>query len=121
MARTPLTIQTPKGPYPGSVAAEALDITWEAGDATNNNEIAATGKELLLVRNDDVGAQTFTLVSAADPFKRSADITAYSLGAGEYAAFWLGALTGWIQSDRKFHLNPGNANLKFAVLKMPEV
>ena len=121
MLRTPLTSQTPKGPYPGTVGAGDLAITWAAGDAVNFNDIAATGRELLLVRNDNIAAQTFSIISSADPFKRTGDITDYSVPASGYAAFLLGALIGWIQTDRKFHINPSSVDLNFAILRIPAV
>jgi hypothetical protein len=119
MPRTVLTPQVVKGPYPGTVAADALDITWAAGDDVNGNEFAFTGRELILVRNDDAAAQTVTFLSSATPqFNRTADITAYSLAAGEYAAFWAGALPGWVQSGSKFNIDLSDPDLKFAILRL---
>jgi hypothetical protein len=118
MPRTALTPQVVKGPYPGTVAANDLDITWAAGDDVNGNEFAFTGRELILVRNDDAAAQTVTLLSSATPgYGRTADITTYSLAAGEYAAFWAGATQGWVQPGSKFNIDLSDPDLKFAVLR----
>lgn len=120
MARTAITVQTLKGPFPGTVAANGLDFTWTAGDAVNNNEFTGTGREILLVRNDDgASARAFTLVSVADPYNRAVDITSYSVGIGEYAAIALLSTRGWRQTDGKIYFNPASANLKFAVLRLP--
>jgi hypothetical protein len=119
MPETALTVQTAKGPYPGTVAANDLDITWTAGDAVNGNSFISTGRELLLVRNDDAGAQTLTLKSVADTFARTADISAYSVGIGEYAAFWVGDRQGWTTGGGLVLINPvASANLFFAVLRL---
>lgn len=120
MARTALTVITPKGPHPGTVAAEDLDISFTAGDAVNGNSFPHTGKELLLVRNvHGTTAQTFTIDSVDDPYKRQSDIEAYSLGFGEYAAFWMGAVTGWRQTDGNVYLDVSTADIQFAVVRIP--
>lgn len=119
MPRTEITKQTPLGPYPGTIAAEALDITWTAGDVANGNDFTCTGRELILVRNDDAGAQTFTVDSVPGAESREGDLTAYSVGIDEYAAFWVGNIIGWKQSDGKVHIAPASANLFFAIIKIP--
>ena len=119
MPRTALTPQTLKGPYPGTVSANDLDITWAAGDDANENEFTCTGKDLILVRNDDAGAQTFSLLSVEDKKKRKGDVTNYSVGAGEYAGFWVGSLVGWDQGAGKFHIDVSSNNLMFAILRLP--
>jgi hypothetical protein len=120
MPRTNIPVQTPLGPFPAlPVAANALDITVQAADVANLNEFVFTGKELILVKNDDAGAQTITLTSVADEQKRTGDITTYSVGIGEYAAFLATSLKGWQQSDGKFYLAASSANIKIAVLRLP--
>ena len=119
MPRAVLPIITPKGPYPGTVAADDLDFTWTAGDPGNGHTIAATGRELLKVRNDDVGAQTFTIKGVEDPFKRTQDIGPYSVGAGKYAEFWLGSLIGYVQADKTIWIDVADANVFFAVSRIP--
>lgn len=117
---TALTPQAPLGPYPSlPVAANGLDFTWEAGDVTGNTFTGA-GHDLLLVRNDDVGAQTFTIASQPDSLNREGDVSDYSVGAGEYAAFWFGNVNGWRASDGSITVTPSSANLKFAVLRIPD-
>lgn len=118
MPRTALTSQTPKGPYPGTVAANDLDITFAAMDAVNGNSVTLNGPLLLLFRNDNAGAQTVTINSTTDPYNRSGDVSAYSIGAGEYAAFIVKPL-GWIQSDGALYLDTSSADVKIAVLKLP--
>lgn len=119
MPRIDLTPQVAEGPYPGTVAADDLDITFTAGDAVNGNAFAFTGRELILVRNTGAGAATFTFDSVPDSFGREGDIAAYSLGAGEFAAFAATKLPGWRQSDGKFHLDVSSADIAFAILRLP--
>lgn len=119
MPRTALTVQTLVGPYPASVAAEDLDITFAAADVANMNEFAFTGREIILVENTDAGAQTITFTSIADSFGREEDIAAYSLAAGEFAGFWAGALGGWAQAGNLFFLEASAATVKFAILRIP--
>lgn len=120
MPRTAITVQTPKGPYPGTVNANDLDLAWQAADVANGNYFVGTGRELLLVRNGDAGAQTFTITSAPDPYKRTGNITAYSLGASEMAHFWLGGnLVGWYQAGNQVYLDASDADVAYAVIRIP--
>ena len=120
MARTALTIQSPPGKYPATpIAANGADFTWEAGDAGDNNSFKSTGREIVLVRNDNAGAQTVTIHSMIDERNREGDITAYSIGAGEYAVFGPFPVAGWRQPDGTVHIDPSHADLKFAVLQLP--
>jgi len=119
MPRTTLTPQNPPGAYPGTIAANAADMTFAAADVANKNQFAATGKELLVVRNDNVGAQTVTINSVVDTFKRTGDITAYSLGASEYAFFGPFPVGGWRQTDGNLYLEGSHADIKFAVIRLP--
>ena len=121
MARTALTVVAPKGPY-DSIAANGLDFAFTAADEANGNAFACTGRELLLVRNSHAtDAATLTISSAPDPYGRTKDITAYSLAAGEFAAFWIGKSIGWRQTDGKAWLDAaGTGTIEFAVLRIPD-
>ena len=120
MARTALTVAVPKGPY-DAVTANGLDFAFTAADEVNGNAFACTGRELVLVRNTHAtDATTVTISSAPDPYGRTKDITAYSLAAGEFAAFWIGKTAGWRQSDGKVNLDvAGTGTIGFAVIRIP--
>lgn len=119
MPRTALTVQTLKGPYPGTVSVNDLDITFAAADVANGNDFPYTGREVILMRNDDAGAQTVTFTSSAEPAtKRLGHITDYSIGIGEYAAFWAGAIQGWVQAGQKFFIDASDANIMIAILRV---
>jgi len=118
MARTALPLIVPKGPYPGTINAGDLAFVFTAADIANLNQFAGPGKFLVIAQNTDVGAQTITLTSFKDALNRSGDVTAYSLAASTFAMFLIETL-GWLQSDGNFYLQASNANVKFAIVKLP--
>lgn len=118
MAETTLTVQQLIGRYPTlPVSANAADITFAACDDVNGNDFVSQGNEILLFRNDDAGAQTVTISSVADGKNRTGDITTYSIGAGEYAAFGVFPPDGWRPSDGKVVFAASDANVKVAILR----
>lgn len=121
MARTALTVQTTIAKHPASVAANAADFTFAAGDAGNGNYFVHTGRQLILARNTGAGARTITLQSAPDVLNREQDITAYSIGAGEFAIFPQPlALDGWRQSNGQFYIDVEHAEVTLAVITLPD-
>lgn len=121
MARTALTVVTPKGPH-SVVSAGQLDFLLVAADAGNGNAFPCTGRDLIIMHNDHAtDPATVTITSAPDPYGRTKDIATYSLAAGDYAAFWIGSTVGWKQSDGKAWLDvAGTGTIKFAVLRIPD-
>lgn len=121
MARAVITVQTPKGPYPTlQPAVNSLDIVFTAADAVNFNECvwpSSSDKLLILARNSGAGARTLTISSSADTLNRTGDITAYSMGAGEYLAFIV-AKAGWQQTGAKLWLTAEHAEVLLAVLAL---
>lgn len=117
MARTDLTKKTALGAY-GSYTANAADLPMAAADVANKNQFVANGNDLVIAHNTGAGAHTITVTSSPDPFRRTGDIAAYSLGAGEYAVFGPFAITGWIQSDGKIYLEADHAEVKFGVVAL---
>jgi len=114
MPRTSITPVTPIGPYPTlQPAANSLDVTLTAGDATNLNQIAwgTAARMLVLFQNTGAGARTFTVTSKADSLNRTGDITAYSLGAGEFGALVL-ERNGWRQDDGNLYVTVEHAEVK---------
>lgn len=119
MPRVTLTKQVPVGPYPAlPVAANALDIVLTAADVTNKEQFVPSGDDLVIVQNSGVSAFTITFTSAIDPAtKRTGDISAFSLGAGEIAAFRF-KQNGWMQPDGRIYIEANNAAIKWAVLQL---
>lgn len=122
MPRTTLPIIDAPGSYPTlPLSANSRDIVFTAGDAGNNNQFLATGREIVIVQNSGAGARTVTFLSVADRFGRTGDMTAYSLGAGEFGLFGPFQLDGWRQTDGYVYTNPEHAEIKYAVIRLPSV
>jgi hypothetical protein len=120
MARLAITPATVVGPYlTGQPAADSLDILF-TGPAVASDGISfpLTGREVMIMRNiHATTAQTVTITSAPDPQGRTQDVTAYSLGAGEFAAFLPSQLPGWRQADGNLYAVGGTTDIKFAILR----
>lgn len=84
-----------KGPYPGTVSADALDFQFIAG-RVDSTTFFSTGNELLLVHNTAADATYYiTIKSVPDEYGRTGDITEYDVGPDEYAAFKFTSTAGW--------------------------
>jgi hypothetical protein len=122
MTRLALTPIDLLGSYPSlPLAANSADIAFTAAGASfaDGAGYTLTGNEVLVVHNGAATAQTVTIESVADDLKRTGNITTYSIGAGEYAAFGPFKEKGWKQSDGKLHFSTTDATVGFAVLKLP--
>ncbi|MDL1909693.1 hypothetical protein FBQ81_03215 [Chloroflexi bacterium CFX6] len=118
MARQTITKQLPYGPYPTlPVAANALDLVETAADVANKDQFAPSGDDLVIIHNTGASAYTITFTSVADEFKRTGDVTTFSLGAGEIAAFRF-KKPGWMQSDGFVYIEASNAAVKWAVIQL---
>jgi hypothetical protein len=119
MARTTLTKTTPLGGYPSlPISANAADVTLTAADVANKNQFKAEAGDILLAQNSDpTNPYTVTLTSASDSHKRTGDVTAYTLQAGDISVFGPFELEGWRQTDGYFYLEANNAAVKFGILK----
>lgn len=118
--RTAITVQTAKGPYLSTpVSANALDFTIAASDNANGNYFVGTGRELIIVQNSAGAPGTVTFTSVADQYARKGDISAYSVGAGEFAMFWVGNLTGWDQGGGQIYIDTSASTMNIAVIRIP--
>lgn len=123
MARSPVTVQTPLGPYPAlPLVADSADLAMTAltGSSGSNGNQAAFGnynRLLCIFQNTDATAKTFTISSLAgsNTFNRSGDITGYSLAAGELAHIFV-ERNGWIQSDGNLYFEANSALMKAAII-----
>ena len=122
MARTPITPQTLQGSKPSAYdVANSADFTYAAttgagGDA--GNEFVSSGNDILIARNDDVGAQTITFSSVEDPYGLVDDITTYSIGAGEYAIIGPLKVIPWRQADGNVYFETSDAGILVAVIAL---
>ncbi len=119
MARTTLTRHSMlnRFGYPGRV------LNFEAADTTNKNRFKASGRDLVLALNTGASARTVTISSARDPFGRTEDVSAYSVGAGELACFGPFPLEGWEQQSGEnigyIELEASHTDIQFAVVMLP--
>lgn len=120
MARATLTklaaLGSKSAPY---ATANAADLPMTAADASNKNQFAVGGNDLVIAHNTGASAYTVTVTSVADPqYGRTGDIAAYSIGAGEYAVFGPFNMAGWLQTDGYVYLEASNASVKFGVVQL---
>lgn len=115
MPRTALTIQN----APGSYDYDGLDLTLAAMDVTNKNDFPATGRELVIVKNDHATlSKQVTISSVADSLGRTKDIVK-SIAVGAFAMFGPILQAGFLQADGKIYLEGDDALLKVAVIRLP--
>lgn len=107
--------------YPATpLAPNALDINFiNAGAAfADGAGFPHTGREVLLIRNLNAGAQTVTISSVNDAQNRKGDITAFSFSTGEIGAIFL-PKAGWSQPDGQLYFAASATDVAFAVLRLP--
>lgn len=119
MPRTTLTAVPAVGPYGSYATANIADVPMTAADVANKNDVVAVECQLVIAHNTGGSAYTVTFTSTNDPWGRSGSITAYSIGAGEYAVFGPFSLDGWVQSDGRLYFEASNAAVKFGVVNLP--
>lgn len=112
-------ILTLVSPQPLTVVAGAQDIPVAASDNANGLETPCTGKELVVVQNTDVGAQTVTIEAAEDTAGRDGEITTYSLAADDLAVFGPFPTAIYRQTDGKLYIDTSDDNVHVAIVKLP--
>lgn len=118
MPRVTLTALAALGSY-GIVGVNSVDLPMVAADVSDKNQVVATCNQLVFAHNTGGSAYTITISSTNDPFNRTGDIAAYSIGAGEYALFGPFELDGWVQTDGKLYLEAENAAVKLGIINLP--
>jgi len=82
-----IVVQSVVGKYPVTpLVANVADLTFAATELAGDT-FPNSGKELIILRNDDAAPQTITITSQVDEKNRLGSISAYSVGIGEYAIF----------------------------------
>ena len=123
MARLALTPVQMPAHYPAlQPAANSLDVAFTpaGADFADGAGFPLTGKEIVIVHNANAAAKTVTVTSVIDAFKRTGDITTYSIGIGEYAVLPQFQLAGWQQADGKLYLAASAADVEFLVLRLTD-
>lgn len=115
MARVAVTKTTAPGAYAGTSTV----LTMGNGNTGDGLYITLTGKEVLVIQNTNVGAQTWTATSVANRYGRTEDITTESIAAGAIRIFGPIALDGWRQTNGQFYFTASHADVKFGVITLP--
>ena len=110
MPVTTLTVQE----VPENTALD--DFTFAAMDNVNNNDFPATGKEMIVVRNDDAGAQTVVVNSSKCSHGREGDIT-MSPAAANYSIVGPLSKSLYQETNGNTLLTPSAATLKVAIVR----
>jgi hypothetical protein len=122
MARLAVPVQNVTPAYPATlpITADSADIVFTAAGASfaDGAGFPLTGREVLIVKNGNAGAQTVTISSVKDDKFRTGDITAYSIGIGEYAIFRL-PVDGWRQADGQLYFAASATDVAFGVVRLP--
>lgn len=122
MARTLLTVIEAIPLIPTlPLVADSADFAFTPGNAVDGVEFVATGRELILVNNTGASARTVTVKSAPDALGRSGDVTAYSVGAGEFAQLGVRSNPGWRQANGRVWVDMSHAELEIAVIRLPRL
>lgn len=114
----PRVTHTPVSPK-GSNADEGVKLTMVAATPADDEEVALTGKELIVAQNTGGDPHTVTITSVADPLGRTNDITAASIPAGEIWLFGPFSVTGWRQTNGKLYFEADTADVLFGVIRLP--
>lgn len=115
MARQVLTKTT----APGSYATAGAALTMMAEIVADGSQFSPSGNDLIIIQNTDVGAQTWTLTSVADPYNRLGTITTEAIAAGVIRIFGPLKTQGWMQADGKIYLNASHVGVKFGIIALP--
>jgi hypothetical protein len=114
MARTALTAIVCGGPWD----YDGVALTWTAADAALKNQVTLTGREIVLVDNTNVGAQTVTFTSVADPYGRTKDMS-FSIPAANKRIFGPFTRQGW-DSGGQLLIDCAAADVMLCVLRLPD-
>lgn len=121
MPRVTIDPTTLTNGYPSlPVAANSLDVDFQAADSVNFNQATYGNASALLVlfwNTHAADAATVTIQSAPDQLNREGDIAAYSIAAGEIAAFYA-PRNGWRQTDGYLYFDPSAATVEIAVIQL---
>lgn len=101
---------------PGNANYTGTVLTMTAADATNDNDCAFTGREMIIAHNTGASGVVVTVTSSADSIGRTKDATV-TIAAGAYHIFGPFQLTGWRQTGGKLHFDAAAADVKFAVVR----
>jgi hypothetical protein len=115
MARTDIPVQ-----QMANFAAGDDDVAATSGDAANDHSFTNTGRELLIMRCSDASQKTASIISVADEYGRTGDVTITcpaSTGLSIKGPF---PPSRWNQSGGVVHVDLADATgVTFSVVRLP--
>jgi len=121
MPRLLIVPQDVIGSYPTlPVTAGSADIVWTLSAAAfaDGFRFPLTGRELLIIKNDNAGAQTVTISSLVSKrTNRKGDIDAYSMATNDIIVLGPFSKDGWEQVSGELWGAVTAADLNIAVIK----
>ena len=99
--------------YPAALINCVYTASTPAGD-----DVVLTGNDILLIRNNGVGARTVTITSQADPFNRLGHITTFSVLAGQTVIFGPIPMLGWADANRKLNVASEHSEITYSVVTL---
>lgn len=115
---TALTVVDLPGAYEANIVNTPVDVGLVAADLTGNT-FRSTGREIIIVRNDDVGVVTITVTSQpASRTGRVGDIAAASIAADGVRLFQIFPRDGW-ESGGLITVTASDVDLMIGVVRAP--
>ena len=121
---TAITVQPISASPFGSIPVLPLtpggnDLTWTGtSDPTSRSAQLVNSKTVILAQNLDSTSHTVSVVSVADPYNRTGDISDYSVGPNKTSLFGPFNTAGWANSG-SVYINVSDAHVQLAVIQLP--
>ena len=118
MARQTITVRTGTGKYPTSAQLDPFALT--AADATNYEQCAYTGREVIIAHNSSADtAYDVTIESVASQRTGRTGNLVVEVPFGEHVVIGPLGLDGFKQTDGKLYFRGENAAILFGVVRLP--
>lgn len=115
MARVVHTPQSLTGP----AMTAGKRINFVAADTVNKEQVAFTGREILIAWNSGGTTRTVTIDGKTDPYGGIRHLTAKNVAAGNFKIFGPFDAPAWMQTGRILTFEASHADIRFAVLRLP--
>lgn len=102
-----------------AITADARDLAWVDSNSGEGMSFPASGKDVILVKNDELAVQTVSIDAAPDSAGRDGAITDYSIGPDEIAWFGVFDTNVWRQSDGMIDVSMSDDGVQIIVMRLP--
>lgn len=115
---TELSVVELPGAYEADITNTPVDVGMVAADLAGNT-FRSTGREIVIVRNDDAAPQTITVTSQpASRTGRVGDIAAASIPIGEVRVFQIFPRDGW-ETGGLITVTASDVDMLLGVIRAP--